>query len=36
MRPAPNRGVVLVTHRPEDAALADVVVRLDRGRIVRD
>lgn len=30
----PGRGVVLVTHRPQDAALADVVVHLDRGRRV--
>jgi ATP-binding cassette subfamily C protein CydC len=29
-----DRCVVLVTHRPADAASADVVVHLDRGRIV--
>ena len=31
LRPAADRCVVLVTHRPDDARLADVVVRLERG-----
>jgi thiol reductant ABC exporter CydC subunit len=34
LRPAPDRAVVLVTHRPADAELADVVVHLDQGRRV--
>ncbi len=34
LRPVPDRSVVLVTHRPDDAALGDVVLHLDRGRIV--
>jgi len=34
LRPAPDRSVVLVTHRPADADLADVVVHLDQGRRV--
>ncbi len=33
MRPDPDRSVVLVSHRPQDVRFADVVVRLDRGRI---
>ncbi len=33
MTPAAARSVVLVSHRPRDADLADIVVRLDRGRI---
>jgi ABC-type transport system involved in cytochrome bd biosynthesis fused ATPase/permease subunit len=36
LRPAVDRCVVLVTHRPDDALLADVVLRLDRGRLVAD
>jgi ABC-type multidrug transport system fused ATPase/permease subunit len=34
LRPRSDRAVVLVTHRPADAELADVVVHLDRGRKV--
>jgi ABC-type transport system involved in cytochrome bd biosynthesis fused ATPase/permease subunit len=34
LQPASDRCVVLVTHRPDDAALGDVVLHLDRGRIV--
>jgi ABC-type transport system involved in cytochrome bd biosynthesis fused ATPase/permease subunit len=34
LRPAADRCVVLVTHRPGDARLADVVVRLERGRVM--
>jgi ATP-binding cassette subfamily C protein CydC len=34
LQPVPDRCVVLVTHRPEDAKSADVAIRLDRGRIV--
>ena len=33
LRPPGDRCVVLVTHRPDDAAHGDVVVQLDRGRI---
>lgn len=33
LRPVPDRCVVLVTHRPEDAALGDIVLHLDQGRI---
>jgi ABC-type transport system involved in cytochrome bd biosynthesis fused ATPase/permease subunit len=36
LRPTTDRCVVLVTHRPDDVRLADVVVRLERGRIVPD
>jgi ABC-type transport system involved in cytochrome bd biosynthesis fused ATPase/permease subunit len=36
MRPTADRCVVLVTHRPGDASLADVVLRLERGRVVPD
>jgi ABC-type bacteriocin/lantibiotic exporter with double-glycine peptidase domain len=35
MRPDPARCVVLVSHRPADAALGEVVLHLHRGRIVR-
>jgi ABC-type transport system involved in cytochrome bd biosynthesis fused ATPase/permease subunit len=35
MRPGPDRCVVLVSHRPADAALGDVVLHLDRGRMSR-
>jgi len=34
LQPSPDRCVVLVTHRPEDAELADVMVHLDLGRQV--
>ena len=34
LQSVPDRCVVLVTHRPDDAALGDIVVYLDRGRIV--
>ena len=35
MRPVSDRCVVLVTHRPDDTALGDIILRLDRGRIVQ-
>jgi thiol reductant ABC exporter CydC subunit len=35
LRPTTDRCVVLVTHRPDDARLADVVLRLERGRMLR-
>jgi ABC-type transport system involved in cytochrome bd biosynthesis fused ATPase/permease subunit len=34
LQPTVDKCVVLVTHRPGDARLADVVVRLERGRLV--
>jgi len=34
LAPRADRCCVLVTHRPADAALGDVVLRLDRGRLV--
>jgi thiol reductant ABC exporter CydC subunit len=34
LRPSPDSAVVLVTHRPADAELADAVVHLDRGAMV--
>jgi ABC-type multidrug transport system fused ATPase/permease subunit len=34
LRPSTDRCVVLVTHRPGDTSLADVVLRLERGRVV--
>jgi thiol reductant ABC exporter CydC subunit len=34
LRPGRDRCAVLVTHRPDDAALGDVVLHLDSGRIV--
>ncbi len=34
LRAGADRSVVLVSHRPQDVSFADLVVRLDRGRIV--